>query len=303
MMKEHGNPLSQLPGAIDSIEELKNTKNVALVWVTATVPPEGRRQGDTLDCHVSAISAASLEGGALLPTPLLGPAGSNRVFAFSQGLLHLDDPTKPVTARIHKGCRLEADFINKYLTEDGRFTLVLDQNHSSFEIVQDITEQINSQASTQALHRDDRDIARAMGPVNIEITVPDTYKDAPVSFVAQVLEMRIFNPQTKSKVVINERAETIVIGAEVQVSAVVLSHKNLVIEPVGGAAAARFVDLDTTNAPVARLRDLVDALERDRAADEGHYSDYQDARSKREAAWAGGRAVGIWDLGFELWVC
>lgn len=259
MMKMHGNPLSQAPGNIDMIAELKNAKNVALVWVTATVPPEGRRQGDAIDCHVSAISASSLEGGMLMPTPLLGPVGSQQVFAFAQGLLELDDDNKPVTARIHKGCRLEVDFVNPYLTEDGLFTLVLDENHAGFEIVQDITEQINTQASTQALHRNDRDVARAIGPVNIEIAVPKTYENDPVSFVAQILEMRIFNPLTKSKVVINERAETIVIGAEVQIGAVVLSHKNLVIEPPN-ADAARFVEVDTTNVPVARLKDLVDAL-------------------------------------------
>jgi len=260
MMKAHGNPVAQLPGNIDSIVELKNAKNVALVWVTATVPPEGRRQGDVIDCQVSAISASSLAGGTLLPTPLLGPAGSNRVYGFAQGLLELENADNPATARIHKGCRLEVDFLNKYLSPRGTFTLVLDQNHSSFEIVQDITEQINSQASTQALHRDDGDIAKAIGPVNIEISVPDTYREDPVSFVAQILEMRIFNPQTKSKVVINERAETIVIGAEVQIGAVVLSHKNLVIEPPAGTSAAKFVELDTTNVPVARLKDLVDAL-------------------------------------------
>lgn len=260
MMKAHGNPVTQLPGNVDSLDELKNAKNVALVWVTATIPPEGRRQGDAIDCDVSAISASSLDGGTLLPTPLLGPTGSNRVYAFAQGLLHLDDASRPVAAGIHKGCRLEVDFINKYLTPQGTFTLVMDQNHSSFEIVQDITEQINTQASTQALHRGDRDIAKAIGPVNIEISVPDTYRDDPVLFVAQILEMRIFNPQTRSKVVINERAETIVIGAEVQIGAVVLSHKNLVIEPPAGTSAAKFVELDTTNTPVAHLRDLVDAL-------------------------------------------
>ena len=260
MMKSHGNPVLQLPGNIDSVDELKNAKNVALVWVTATVPPEGRRQGDVIDCHVSAISASSLEGGTLLPTPLLGPAGSDRIYAFSQGLVQLDNEANTATARIHRGCRLEVDFINQYLTPEGTFTLVLDQNHSSFEIVQDITEQINSQASTQALHRDDGNVARAIGPVNIEISVPDAYRQDPVAFVAQILEMRIFYPETKSKVVINERAGTIVIGADVQIGAVVLSHKNLIIEPPAGTSAAKFVELDTTNTPVARLQDLVDAL-------------------------------------------
>ena len=38
MMKLHGNPLAQGPGNIDDIRELKDAKNVALVWITATVP-------------------------------------------------------------------------------------------------------------------------------------------------------------------------------------------------------------------------------------------------------------------------
>ena len=260
MMKVHGNPVRQLPGNIDSIDELKNAKNVALVWVTATVPPEGRRQGDVIDCNISAISASSLQGGILLPTPLLGPARDERIFAFAQGLVELDNEANTASGRIHRGTRLEVDFINQYLSPQGTFTLVLDQNHSSFEIVQDITEQINSQASTQALHRDDGNVARAIGPVNIEIKVPDAYRQDPVAFVSQILEMRIFNPITKSKVVINERAGTIVIGADVQIGAVVLSHKNLIIEPPAGTPAAKFVELDTTNTPVARLQDLVDAL-------------------------------------------
>src|SRR3954469_14546264 len=32
-------------------DELKNVKNVALVYVTATVPPGGAQQGDLLDCY------------------------------------------------------------------------------------------------------------------------------------------------------------------------------------------------------------------------------------------------------------
>ena len=46
-----------------SLDELKNVKNVALVFVTATVPAGGAQQGDDLDCTLSAISAKSLEGG------------------------------------------------------------------------------------------------------------------------------------------------------------------------------------------------------------------------------------------------
>ena len=39
-----------------SFDELKNVKNVALVYVTATVPTGGAQQGDLLDCYISAPS-------------------------------------------------------------------------------------------------------------------------------------------------------------------------------------------------------------------------------------------------------
>ena len=50
--------------AANAMVELKDTKNVALVLVTATIPAAGARQGDKIDCLVSSIgSAKSLAGG------------------------------------------------------------------------------------------------------------------------------------------------------------------------------------------------------------------------------------------------
>ncbi len=58
----------------DGLVELKDTKNVALVMVSATVPGGGARDGDRLTCSVSSIGAAkSLAGGVLFSTPLVDP--------------------------------------------------------------------------------------------------------------------------------------------------------------------------------------------------------------------------------------
>jgi len=51
-----------------SFDELKNIKNVALVYIVATVPPGGAQQGDVLDCYLSAPGAKSLDGGYLMLT-------------------------------------------------------------------------------------------------------------------------------------------------------------------------------------------------------------------------------------------
>ena len=66
---------------VDKELDLKDTKNVALVMVTATVPANGARQGDKLDCTVSSMgSAKSLDGGYLFMTPLQGPQLQNPAF-------------------------------------------------------------------------------------------------------------------------------------------------------------------------------------------------------------------------------
>lgn len=66
------------PMAIDSSGQLKlddvsDAKNVALVFVTATIPAAGAQPGDLLNVSVNAINAKSLEGGTLMLTPMLGP--------------------------------------------------------------------------------------------------------------------------------------------------------------------------------------------------------------------------------------
>ena len=76
--------------AANAMVELKDTKNVALVLVTATIPAAGARQGDKIDCVVSSIgSAKSLAGGRLFLTPLIGPDPKHpRVYAFAEGADH-----------------------------------------------------------------------------------------------------------------------------------------------------------------------------------------------------------------------
>src|SRR5262245_43766400 len=68
-----GHHLGTGPSGQTQFDELKNVKNVALVYVMATVPPGGAQQGDTLDCFLSAASAKSLDGGYLMLTELFGP--------------------------------------------------------------------------------------------------------------------------------------------------------------------------------------------------------------------------------------
>jgi len=253
MMLLMGRPVGR-----DLNKELKEAKNVALVTVTAVVPAAGARQGDKFDCTVSAISAKSLAGGRLFTTPLTSsrPESRNpRVYAFADGPLSLDDPNLLTTGRIYAGCRMEEDFFNVF-TRDDKLTLVLEPNHADFEVSQDVAEIINSQLGFQG---SGTPLAKALDQVNIEVTIPPQYKNDPVLFVSQVLSLPIMEPQLGPRVVINERAGSIVISGDVEIGAVVVSHKNIVIE-TGAAVAAQFKPMDVGETPTPRLKALVEAL-------------------------------------------
>ena len=233
-------------------------KNVALVTVTATVPAAGARQGDQLDCTVSSIgSAKSLNGGILFMTPLQGPQRTNkRVYALAQGMIHIDDPKLATNGKIQKGCRLEADFFNPY-AKNGKITLVLDKNHADFQVAQDIAELVNSQLTFQT---NEGTLAKAIDQVNIEIKIPQQYLDDPVDFVSQIMSMPTLDPQTESRVVINERAGSIVIDGNVEIGSVVVSHKSIVIETGENIGGNRFVELDPAKTENPKLRGLVESL-------------------------------------------
>jgi flagellar P-ring protein precursor FlgI len=269
MMELMAHPVGRDAAGEYALKELEDARNVALVLVAATVPSAGGRQGDRVDCTVSAISAKSLVGGQLMMTPLLGPRpGSERIYAFAQGPVHVENPEQPATAKVHLGCRLEEDFFNVFL-KDGKITLVLDSNHAGFQAAQDVADQVNSmQAYFASAESADSYIAKALDQVNIEVKVPTHYLEDPVLFVSQILNQRISHLQTEARVVVNRNSGSIVIGGNVAIGPVVVAHKNNIVVEAGVAAPTdRFVPLSSAGeSETAKLKDLVDALNAVKAA-------------------------------------
>lgn len=247
-----GNPLGK-----NGLGELKDAKNVALVMVTAVVPAAGARQGDKVDCTVHSVgSAKSLAGGTLFLTPLVGPNPQDqRVYALAEGPITLDSADMSTTGRIHGGCRFEADFFNPFV-KDGRVTLVLEPAYADFQVAQETAELINSQMSVQT---GGVPVAKAVNQVNIEVLVPRQYAEDPVLFVSQLLELPLMNVPLGPRVVINERSGTILIGGDVEIGPVVVTHKNMVIQ-AGGGALTQFVAVDSQQPQNPTLKSLVDAL-------------------------------------------
>jgi flagellar P-ring protein precursor FlgI len=254
---------------LPDISELKNVKNVATVFVTATVPAEGARQGEQLDCTVHAVNAKSLAGGKLMLTTMKGPNPSDQtVYALASGMIDLDATGSPTSGRIVQGCRLEADFMNPFLL-DGKFTLVLDQRQASFQTANDIEELLNSPVSASLSSRDtlrssanrSEAVAKAIDQVNIEVTIPKVYQSAPLQHIAQVMDTRIITPTHDASVVIDRRNGVIVIGDNVLVGRVAVSINSVRVQTGMAAPSGPLFVLDQSeNTNTTKLNALVDAL-------------------------------------------
>lgn len=252
-----GNPIGPA-GAV----ELKDAKNVALVTISVTIPAAGARQGDKLDVVVSSIGAAkSLAGGRLFLTPLQGPdVESTRIYGFAEGLIELDNPRITTTGRIHQGARLEEDFFHPFI-KDSFITLVLDKNHADFEVAQAVAEAINK--TPFGMQSDDSYIARAVNQQNVLVYLLPQYQDDPVDYISQLLGLEILlepEVRTESRVVINERSGSIVIDGDIEIGAVVVTHKNILIETGQPLPGNQFVPLSTEETEPTRLKALVEAL-------------------------------------------
>ena len=238
-----------------SLAELKKIKNASLVWVTARVPATGARRGDKLDCAVSAINGKSLEGGRLAFAALQGPNTKDRhVYALAEGAIHLDDPSQPLVGRIHAGCQMEEDVFTPFV-QDGHITLILEKNHANFETATDIVAIIR-----QTYFQNDDNAVQAVNAANIVVTVPEIYRNDPVEFISNLLELQSYNPEPEARVVINQHAGSIVISGDVQIGDVVVSHKNIVVEASEETPPPPFRAIDPEETNSAKLQSLVDAL-------------------------------------------
>lgn len=204
------------------------SENVAAVMVTAELPPFAR-VGTQIDVLVSSIGdAENLQGGTLLFTPLKGADG--QVYAIAQGPVSTGGfeaggkagggvrKNFPTVGRVPGGASIEKEIAIDFNRKE-MLTFVLHQ--PDFTTASRIAKAINA-----ALH--DR-IARTQDAATIEVKVPQKYRGNAVE-LATVIENLGVTPDTISKVVINERTGTIIMGENVRISTVAIAHGNLSIQ-------------------------------------------------------------------------
>ena len=139
---------------------------------------------------------------------------------------------------------------------------MLEKNHADFQVAQDVVEVVNSQMRLQT--SSSAPLARAINQGNIEVIIPPQYSDDPVSFVSQVLALPLMEPRTGARVVVNERAGSVIISGDVEIGSVAVTHKNIVIETAGGGpgggAPRPSCAVDPVDPGAPKLKALVEAL-------------------------------------------
>lgn len=245
-----------------TVRELANVQNVALVSITATIPQDGVRDGETIDCYVTSLgSAASLKGGRLFVTPMQGPIPGGGIFALSQGAIELEDATTPTVGIVKGGCVMEADLPAKYI-ENGKFTLILEAPAASWTTASTIAKIVNDAEGAQG-----ETLAIAVDPKNVIVTIPKIELERPDSFISRVQRLPVPQLPTEARVVINQKKGSIIMTGDVEISPVVISLRGLTIStvnpaPVGTPARPvttekNAVALDTTGTGGAKLNDLL----------------------------------------------
>lgn len=202
-------------------------KNVAAVFITASLPAFARN-GSKLDITVSSAGdAKSLEGGVLLMTSLRGPDG--QVYAEAQGPLTIGGYSAggggntravnhPTVGRIVEGAIVERE-AQVDLSQFHTVSLVL--RNPDFAATKDIADVINEEFhSSVATQLDNRTVAIDVAGAGIK-SVPLLISKV------QALSIRFHAP---AKVVINERTGTIVMGGNVTLSPVSVLHGSLSIQ-------------------------------------------------------------------------
>ena len=202
-------------------------KDVAAVFVTATLPPFAR-PGMKIDVTVSTVGdAQSIEGGVLLFTALRAANGD--VYAEAQGPLviggysqgaagNVKSVNHLTVARIAEGGIVERDAA----VDLSRFrTVSLLLLNSDFTATHDIADVINKDFG--------KTVASAVDSRRVDISVTDSGEASVPTLISRVQNLSI-SFRSPAKVVVNERTGTIVMGGDVRLSPVSVIHGSLTID-------------------------------------------------------------------------
>lgn len=201
-------------------------KNVAAVLVTATLPPFART-GSSIDITVSAIGdAKSLLGGTLIMTPL--NAADGEIYAVAQGTVLSGGASAsgngaqevkgvPTSGVIPSGARIEREIEFDFSKLK---TIRLALRDPDFTTAERIETAINQHYG--------HTVARMLDAGTVALDIASTGAIGPAHALGAVENISV-EPERKSRVVVDQRSGTIVMGDDVRISRVAVSQGNLTL--------------------------------------------------------------------------
>lgn len=201
-------------------------KNVAAVFVTATLPPFARA-GSQIDVTVSAIGdAKSLLGGTLVMTPL--NAADGEIYAVAQGAIIAGGASAegqaasvvqgvPTSGSIPSGARVEREIAFDF---GGLNAVRLALRSPDFTTAGRIEQVINAEFG--------RRVAVMTDAGTVALDIRATRMASPAHALGRV-ENLLVEPERRARVVVDQRSGTIVMGADVRIGRVAVSQGNLTL--------------------------------------------------------------------------
>jgi flagellar P-ring protein FlgI len=202
-------------------------KNMAGVFLVATLPPFSQ-PGDRIDVTASSAGdARSLEGGILLMTPLYGPDG--QIFAEAQGSLVIGgymaaaggnsrQMNSPTTGRIPGGALVERSV--PFALKDMR-TVTVELNDADFHTAEEMAAAINRRLGGDRAH--------ALDSRRVRIAARQGEDVAELIDQVEGVNVEVY---PRARVVVDERTGTVVIGGQVRLRPVSILHGGLSVNVV-----------------------------------------------------------------------
>jgi flagellar P-ring protein FlgI len=201
-------------------------KNVAAVFVTATLPPFARAGGQ-IDVTISAIGdAKSLLGGTLIMTPL--NAADGQIYAVAQGTIIAGGVSAegeaarvvqgvPTAGMIPSGARVEREVEFDFTTLT---TIRLALRSPDFTTAARIEGVINQEFGNG--------VAFMMDAGTVAMDLERANMASPAHVIGRI-ENLVVEPETRARVIVDQRSGTIVMGEDVRISRVAVAQGNLTL--------------------------------------------------------------------------
>lgn len=236
------------------------SRNIAAVLVTATLPPFASL-GSKIDVSVSSLGdATSLRGGTLVMTSLTGADG--QIYAVAQGpvivtgMFAQGDATTLQTgvstsARLPSGAIIEREIPARFKSTN---ELVFQLRNPDFSTAVGVADTINR----FALRRFGQSIAAARDSSTVDVLRPGEVDMARLMAELENLDVAT---DTNAKIVVNERTGTIVIGHNVKISPVAVSHGTLTVQVVESPTVVQPLPFANGETAVEPMTDITAGVE------------------------------------------